>query len=266
MDGVELERIAPSAMDDSWVEQVDRRVSLNEQMRWDLMRNRPLTKREKDLVREFYSSNFQDGWSYNQRHPWHRAIARFRHAVLKTVFKQPGKVLDAGCASGEIISEFRAAGTDCWGFDLCPDLHETVYPEARPYVRIGPVDAIPFSASDEFETLVSYDVFEHVPIDALERMPAELVRLGIRQMACIISADTIGAGHITIQDLAYYEDLFGAYGFRVMHELTEHLNRVPAPVAWNEAQQAVIWAEYYRSGKPRNGWNAVPGHLFLVRD
>lgn len=257
---------AAPAPDDRWVEALERAPGWEQRIPWDRMRNRPLTLREQALVREFYAGAYQDKSKYNARHPWHVVIGEFRHLVAQTVFGDLGKVLDGGCASGEIVSAFRRNGTECWGFDVCPDLLDIVYPEARPYVRMGRMDAIPFSADEGFKTLVTYDVIEHVPIDCLERLPDELVRLGITQIAAIISNDTLSEGHMTIQDLPYFERLFERAGFRLIRELTGHLNEVPAPVAYSDELDRVIWRPYFESGSPRNGWNQVPGHLFFVRE
>ncbi|MCA8955619.1 MAG: hypothetical protein KDC87_06070 [Planctomycetes bacterium] len=251
---------------DAWVDELARRDDWTASIPWEQLRNRPLTLREKAVVREFYAGAYQQNWNYNARHPWHEVIAKFRFLVANTVFGSLGKTLDGGCASGEVVRAFRAEGVDCWGFDLCPDLPDVAYPEARPFLRMGRADAIPFEPSDGFRTFVSYDVFEHVPIDCLERLPAELLRLGVTQAALVISNDTISPGHITIQSVDYYERLFAGAGFRILHELTPMLDPIPTPAGWNPTTESVIWAEYRRTGEPRNGWNAVPGHLFLRRD
>ena len=233
---------------------------------WAALRNRPLSIEERRLVREHYDARYQQRCSYRAGHPWHRAIAIHRLRLAATIFRDLGKVLDAGCASGEIVSAFRFAGADCWGFDLCPDLHDVVYEAARPYVRIGRFDAIPYSDSDGFKTLVSHDVFEHVPIDELEALPGELARLGITQVACIISNDTESEGHITIQDLDWYEELFARAGFRLLRELDEALAQMPVPAGWNDSRGEPIWLPYHLTGDPANGWNRVPGHLFWIKD
>ena len=233
---------------------------------WAQLRNRPLSRDEKRQVRAFYSDGYHDKWKYTARHPWLRIIGEFRAELTRTVFPHIGKVLDGGCAGGEEILAFRRLGIETWGFDMAPDLHEFVYSEAAPFVRIGPMDAIPFAASDGFTTFVSHDVFEHVPIDALQRLPHELVRLGITQVACIISADTESPGHITIQDTAWYERLFAAAGFRMLHEITTILDDVITPAGWDEQRQLPICIPYTQSGRPRNGWNRVPGHCFFRRE
>jgi len=232
---------------------------------WDALRNRPLTLAEKQRLREFYSGGYHERFNYTEHSPWHVAIAEYRVKLARAVFPDLGNVLDVGCAAGEEVLAFRREGIPAFGFDLCPDLHDIAYPEARAFLRMGRVDHIPFSTSDRLKTMVSFDVFEHVPIDCLERLPQELVRLGITQVSCIISNETISDGHITIQDTDYYLDLFARSGFRVLSELTSALNEVLAPVAYDEAAQQPGYAPYVCSGKPRNGWNQVPGHLFFER-
>lgn len=232
---------------------------------WDALRNRPLTLAEKQRLREFYNGGYHQRSNYTRHSSWHVAIAEYRVKLTRAVFPDLGSVLDAGCAAGEEVLAFRSQGIPAFGFDLCPDLHDIAYPEAREFLRMGRFDHMPFSPGDGLKTMVSFDAFEHVPIDCLERMPAELLRLGITQVSCIISNDTLSEGHITIQDTDYYLDLFARSGFRLLSELTPALNEVLAPVAFDEAADQPVYAPYICSGKPQNGWNQVPGHLFFER-
>lgn len=233
---------------------------------WETMRNRPLSRGEKRAVREFYAGSYPEQSNYVARHPWNEMIAEYRVQLTRAVFPHLGKVLDAGCAGGAEVAAFRRAGVEAFGFDICPDLHDVAYPEVRDYVRMGRMDYIPYSQSDGFTTLVSHDVIEHVPIDHLERFPDELRRLGIRQLALVISKDTLSAGHITIQDTEYYLELFSRAGFRLLRELDPALRNVEAPIAWNHTTNEPVIAPYAGSGRPKNGWNVVPGHLFFAND
>lgn len=232
---------------------------------WDALRNRPLTLAEKQQVREWYNGSYHRRCNYAEHRPWHVAIAEYRVKLTRAVFPDLGNVLDAGCAAGEEVLAFRKQGIPAFGFDICPDLHDIAYPEAGEFLRMGRMDHMPFSPGDGLKTMVSFDVFEHVPIDCLERLPEELVRLGITQVSCIISNETFSEGHITIQDTDYYLDLFARAGFRVLSELTPALNDVVAPVTYDKDTHQPMYALYTCSGKPRNGWNQVPGHLFFER-
>ena len=232
---------------------------------WGLMRNRPLSLTEKRLVREFYNGAYHTNSRYTENNLFHQLVARMRIGIARSVFGELGKTLDGGCSAGEVVRQARSEGVDCRGFDLCPDLHDMCYPEVRQYLRMGRMDHIPYSREDGFKTLLCYDVIEHVPIDSLQALPAELSRLGISQIACIISSDTISAGHITIQDTDWYVELFARAGFRLMTELNQVLDPLEIPLVWEEDEDNVYWGTYNRSGQPRNGWNQVPGHLFFHR-
>lgn len=230
---------------------------------WSEMRNRPLSLQEKQTLREFYDGSYPVRNNYQARHPFNGMISAYRYAITEAVFPDLGRVLDAGCAAGAEVLEFRRQGIEAFGFDLCPDLHDIAYPEVCEHLRIGRLDHIPFSKEDRLKTVVSFDVIEHVPIDCLQEFPRELRRLGISQIGCIISKDTGSEGHITIQDTDFYVDLFVRAGYRLIDEITEILDEVMAPVGWNHATQQPVVERYNLCGNPKNSWNCVPGHLFF---
>ena len=104
---------------------------------WDALRNRPLTLAEKKQVREFYNGSYHQRSNYMEHGPWHVAIAEYRVKLTRAVFPDLGNVLDAGCAAGEEVLAFRSQGIPTFGFDICPDLHDIAYPEAREFLRMG---------------------------------------------------------------------------------------------------------------------------------
>ncbi|GEM_PF-5340406 len=230
---------------------------------WDRLRNRPLSLEEKRRLREFYGAHYPVKSNYTNLHPFNRVISLFRVWITHRVFGELGKVLDAGCSAGGEVLAFRQAGVDAWGFDLCPELKDVCFDPVRPYLRIGSVDHIPFSREDGFTTLISYDVLEHVPVDELEGFPRELERLGVRNISCVIAKDTISEGHITIQETSWWLELFGRAGFELVPGIPELFATLPVPDRWEESERAVRFAPYPMTGVPRNGWNTVPGHLFL---
>lgn len=132
-------------------------------------------------------------------------------ADLVVAVCRPRKVLVAGCSAGECIRQLRARGVDAWGFDICPDLLEIAYPEARPYVRRGAADAIPFGPEDGSDTLTALDVLEHVPEDRVPALARELRRLGIVHVAARVAlCEFQYPGHITLRPLAWWDAQLGA--------------------------------------------------------
>ncbi|MCK5942709.1 MAG: class I SAM-dependent methyltransferase [Planctomycetes bacterium] len=139
------------------------------------------------------------------------------------------KLLDAGCAGGLLVREFRERGVDAHGFDHCPDLAEIAVPDAAPFVRQGSVSNIPYGPEDGFDTLVCIDVFEHVPEDRVPQMVAEFDRLGVRNLAVHISHTELEHfGHITLRPLSWWDDQLGAKFRRVQSPAAELL-AIPRP-------------------------------------
>ncbi len=219
---------------------------------WVGLRNRPLASGERRSLRSFYSSRYHENSVYTVSDPLHELIHRRRAELLLAVFPEPGKVLDAGCSAGGTVRALRQLGVDAWGFDVCPDLHDMAYEEVRAQLRIGDFDAIPYSAVDGFRTLVSYDVFEHVPIDVIQQFPLRLEALGVVQGCCLISKDTLTVDHITIQDSDWYRQQFAAAGYRVMDEITEDLRSILWPVPSVRLGAQPLHLPFEWTGEPRN--------------
>lgn len=134
---------------------------------------------------------------------------RFKRSFVELLLQlvPPGKMVDAGCSAGEVVRQLRQHGVGAWGFDLCGDLAQIAYPEVRPFLRQGDVTAIPFDADDGIDTLLAFDLFEHVPEHRLDAMVAEFERLGVRRViAHIALCEFQYAGHITLRPLRWWDD------------------------------------------------------------
>jgi len=129
---------------------------------------------------------------------------------------EPNKLLDAGCAAGELVQQLRTRGVDAWGFDVCPDLTRIAHEEVRAHLRRGTLTEIPFGRDDGFDTLSCIDVFEHIPEDRIPAMVAEFARLGLRNLA--VHIDHCGIehlGHITLRPLSWWDAQLGGAFQRV---------------------------------------------------
>jgi hypothetical protein len=137
------------------------------------------------------------------------------------------KVLIGGCSSGMAVVAFRRLGSDAWGFDMSPDLETMVLPEARPFVRMGKLTAIPFSARDEFDALITTDVLEHVQLKDIDKMLLEFRRIGFKRMAQLINHTRISPDHMTLKPLPWWEKKMNAHGFILRRHLTAPVSDNP---------------------------------------
>tara|TARA_R110002072_G_scaffold228234_6_gene385142 strand:- start:21410 stop:22291 length:882 start_codon:yes stop_codon:yes gene_type:complete len=138
---------------------------------------------------------------------------RFKQHMLDQVLHlvEPGKVLDAGCSAGECVRQLRARGIDAWGFDLCRDLREIAYPEVRNVLRIGSVTDMPFAASDNFDTLLALDLFEHIPEHRVPAMVTEIERLNVTHVVAHIAlCEFQYPGHLTLRPLSWWDRQMGS--------------------------------------------------------
>lgn len=102
------------------------------------------------------------------------AQARSRaDAILRRTALEPGRVLELGCSTGEMLHELASRGWEAHGVDLSAqaiELARRSYPEI--HVSVGTEDDVAGGAGPrEFEMILAFHVLEHIPdLDrALER-------------------------------------------------------------------------------------------------
>ncbi len=134
--------------------------------------------------------------------------AAFEKDVLDQVVRlgEPRKVLDVACSVGEGVRQLRARGVEAWGCDPSPDLHRIALPDVAQWLRRGAVDALPFGPEDGFDTLLAFDVFQHLAEDRIARMVTEFARLGVqRVVARIALCEFSDPGHVTLRPLSWWD-------------------------------------------------------------
>ncbi len=134
--------------------------------------------------------------------------AAFEKTVLDQVLQlcEPRKVLDVGCSVGEVVRQLRARGIEAWGSDPSPDLDRIALPDVAQWLRRGAVDALPFAPADGFDTVLAFDVFEHLAEHRIAAMVAEFARLGVqRVVARIALCEFFDPGHVTLRPLSWWD-------------------------------------------------------------
>lgn len=153
------------------------------------------------------------------------------------------------------MKAFLELGYKVYGFDILDDKSTIVNSEndiVRNNYYLGSILDIP-ELPEKIDILTCIDVFEHIPINYVNQMAKQLLAISPGYFVFGISKDAISDGHITLKGTKWWTRKFK--GYRVMHELTPFLN-----------QFMTIEQEHYQNtGIPRNGWNKVPGFIFLEK-
>ena len=116
-----------------------------------------------DDVKTYYRNNSVElGWGAD--------VARLdpeRVALLGRHVIGP-KVLDVGCGSGIYTDYLAAKGYDAWGLDLVEEFVEKAQQQKKGTYILSQSDKLPF-ADGEFDTVLLFDILEHVDDTALMR-------------------------------------------------------------------------------------------------
>jgi SAM-dependent methyltransferase len=158
-----------------------------------------------EVLAALYQGSYHREMNYAVNSPL-EAEYKGRLSALLLELCDAGKVLDVGCAAGEVVRQLRQRGVEAWGFDICPQLDEIAYEDTRAFLRRGSADAIPFGPEDGFDTAIALDVLEHVPEDRVPAMVQELVRLGIKNVAAHIAlCEFQYPGHVTLRPMHWWD-------------------------------------------------------------
>ncbi|GIW11282.1 MAG: hypothetical protein KatS3mg061_2339 [Dehalococcoidia bacterium] len=114
-------------------------------------------------------------WGYDTVHSWNTAL---RHA-LRAIGPRGGRILEVGCGAGRFIRTIAAARPDLepHGTDLGPRSVRlaTAYRDGVSYT-LASATALPY-AEATFETVVLFDVLEHIPGIGPQEALAEIARV-----------------------------------------------------------------------------------------
>lgn len=184
-----------------------------------------------------------------------RWVAKTIVDALKISGGEGTTICDAGANKGYLMKAFYELGFDVYGFDILENKERIVDSEndiIRNHFYLGSILDIP-KLPTKIDVVTCVDVFEHIPINYCDRMANQLLKLQPKYFVLGISKDAISDGHITLKGKKWWAKKIK--GYRIMDELTSQLNLV----------LTLEGDHYQNTGIPRNGWNSVPGFLFLER-
>ncbi len=180
-----------------------------------------------------YDAGYHKSNNYIQGDPNEIAIKQVQARII-TELARPKKCVIAGCSNGELVRQCRTLGTDAYGFDVIPTIHEITFPEVRDYVQHGSLTKIPFTKADNFDTLIAIDVLEHIPERDLPQMVDQWVQLRVQKLILLINLNQFWfPGHITMRPLWWWADQWKAH----FHHVTTIRNFPHLPALYSNTGQ-----------------------------
>ena len=155
---------------------------------------------EEELAR-YYPSEYFDFWGYSDRpgeNPLHRLLERFRSwSATRSYHRQPyvldgvipGRMLDVGCGSGDLLEHFATRGWEIYGID--PSASAVAAAAKRgATVHQGTLRDQPWQPGS-FALITFQHALEHIdePVEALKRarallQPGGLLVIDVPNWAC----------------------------------------------------------------------------------
>jgi 2-polyprenyl-3-methyl-5-hydroxy-6-metoxy-1,4-benzoquinol methylase len=151
----------------------------------------------------------------------------------------PKKALDVGCATGHLVRALREREVEAWGLDASGWATGAADESVSPYLTHGLIQQLPFRAKS-FDTVICFDVLEHIPEEDADRACAELMRVASRylilNLITLESADYTDPTHITVKPKQWWIDKLTKLGGTVVPY--EHYG---APVWWfNVPERSIV--------------------------
>lgn len=122
-----------------------------------------------------------------------------------------GKTLDIGCAMGYIVRRLRGRGVDVWGLDISEYAISHAPEDVKPYLKAGSADSLPWG-DKEFDMVVSFSTFEHLPKGIVEKAISEAIRVAKKGIISVTPGDSPhfdeDVSHQTKQPLSWWREQF----------------------------------------------------------
>ncbi|NLK52490.1 MAG: glycosyltransferase [Syntrophomonadaceae bacterium] len=188
------------------------------------------------------SEIFGEDYYHNNKRNYSWAVLghQYRQTAqrIKNVFL-PGKLLDVGCAKGFMVKALLEIGIDAGGIDASEYAIGNAVKGIEGRISRGLIQALPYKAG-EYDTVLAFDILEHIPEEDADEACAELMRVTNRLL--IINVITLevpdynDSTHITIKPKQWWVDKLLQHG----GELIPYEN-YGAPVWWlNVPERSIV--------------------------
>ncbi len=149
--------------------------------------------------------------------------------------KEGEHVLDYGCAKGFTVKALRLLHREAWGCDISEYAVNSADNDTRKFLKImNNGSDIPFEVENNFDYIVSKDVFEHIPKDDLLKILKKMRHIGKKLFVIVpigkndryvIPAYELDKTHIIREDFDWWKNIFTEAGWYV-EEATDYVPHI----------------------------------------
>jgi 2-polyprenyl-3-methyl-5-hydroxy-6-metoxy-1,4-benzoquinol methylase len=161
------------------------------------------------------NSDYYDEEYYEHGKGYHgyRDIGQFDAEALRLFQKyNPKTVLDLGCAKGFLVKSLRDIGVSAFGIDVSEYAISQAEDRVAEYLFVHDFTQEKSVEFPQYDLIVSYDTFEHIPEERLTAVKRFLKDHGTRFYIKVGTVDTPDwqhdASHITIKELDFWKEWF----------------------------------------------------------
>ena len=163
---------------------------------------------------------------FRKRHTLHWRAPIFCQAVIDVL--NPKSVIDVGCATGDLVRQFRQMGVPCEGLEGSPHalkhsvikntfVHDLRTPLPYP-MRFNEVKY------EWFDLVICLEVFEHIELEYVKVFLNNLDYLGLGEiLASIAGPGQGGHYHVNLQPMEYWDKLLLDLGYIRKQEIADRV-------------------------------------------
>lgn len=145
------------------------------------------------------------------------ALIEFMDHVAEHIIEDfhPKTVLDAGCATGHLVSALRARGVETYGIDISDYAISQVGDDIRPYCFVGSLsdNNWPDDIPQKYDLIVTIEVLEHLYAEDGKKAIANLCKRTDAVLFASTPDDFEDRTHVNVQQREYWARLFFEQGF-----------------------------------------------------
>ena len=162
-----------------------------------------------------YNKTFYDsfcGEDYSNTEVWTAFFGNVADKIIE-IFS-PKTVLDAGCATGYLVSALRDRGVEAWGFDISSYAISSAKEEIQPYLNVQSLtDPLPSHFPNRFDLAVTIEVLEHMFPEEGSEAIAKLCSYSDTVIFSSTPSDINNRTHVNVQQSEYWAKEFSKNSF-----------------------------------------------------